>query len=73
MPYLWCMRAREDKKQTDVNQKRAVEVCKKLNCEYLEVVEGDEEIHCTCPPSLQYVDAFKGNWKKRRVAESEEE
>ena len=68
MEYLWCMLKTG---KIHRNQKVAVALCKKKECEYLEEPEGEKPI-CHCPTSLQYVNAFKGNWKKRRERAEEE-
>ena len=59
--YLWCMRPVEGKnteKRRDVNQKRCVEVCKKLQCKFLETKE-DGSYDCHVPTSLQYLSGLK--------------
>jgi hypothetical protein len=64
--YLFCMLKNRC-------QKVAVAICKKKECKYLEEPEENGIIDCHCPLSMTYVSAFKGNWKKRRQEEKEEQ
>jgi hypothetical protein len=61
MPYLFCF-LKPDKRSPAVNQYRAVEVCKKLGCGYLDL--SQVEPGCTCEPSVEYFLAFKDGNKK---------
>lgn len=61
MTYLFCL-LKPDKRSPAVNQYRAVEVCKKLGCGYLDL--GQPEPACTCEPSVEYFMAFKDGGKK---------
>src|SRR4030042_2934969 len=60
--YFFCM-LKVPGTLKDRNQKVPIDICRKKECEYL---EESPELRCHCPVSMQYVDAFKGNWKKRR-------
>jgi hypothetical protein len=63
--YLFCM-------LKDRNCKVSVKICKKQDCRYLEEPEEGGVFDCHCPISMEYVSAFKGNWKKKRRGEKED-
>jgi len=68
--YIWCMKKRENKTKTDVNQYRNIAICKKINCKWLEV-GGDSIPHCTHSQSFQYVLGFKKIKKGMNEAQTE--
>ena len=49
--FLFCF-LKPDKRAPAVNQRRHIEVCKKLGCGYLNL-EGETPA-CTCEPSIEY-------------------
>jgi len=59
--YLFCF-LKPDKRSPAVNQKRSVEVCRKMGCGYLD--EGGEVPVCTCEPSVEYFLAFRNRNKR---------
>ena len=67
--YLFCF-LKPDKRSPAVNQKRAVEVCQKLGCGYLNLSEKDPT--CDCEPSTEYFLAFK-NRKKEAIKDEEDQ
>jgi len=68
--YLFCF-LKPDKRSTAVNQKRSVEVCRKIGCGYLD--EGKEVPTCTCEPSVEYFLSFKDRNKRLKGKREEVE
>lgn len=68
--FFFCMRQKPGGAKRDRNQKVAIDICIKDKCEYLEL---GAEPRCHCRMSMQYVEAFKGNWRKRREEQPEQE
>lgn len=54
--FLFCMKKVG---KHDRNQWIDVRICQNLKCGYLEEVEGDEKVKCTCPTSLIYISTMK--------------
>ena len=67
--YLFCF-LKPDKRSPSVNQKRSIEVCRKMGCGYLD--EGREIPVCTCEPSVEYFLSFKDRKKKLKKQEEVE-
>jgi hypothetical protein len=54
--FLFCMKKVG---KHDRNQWIDVRICQNQKCGYLEEIEGDEKMKCTCPTSLVYISTMK--------------